>query len=82
MKSESVGEFGVWQREKVYVNSVSCKRFVLNFVNSFVYDFNVNLKNPLQIDCILWFALRNVSGGHQMCYAINAWCNCDRCRWK
>lgn len=48
--------------EKVDVNLVSCKRFVLNFVNSFVYDFNVNLKYPLQIDFILWFALRNVIG--------------------
>lgn len=44
MKSESVREFGVWQRKKVDVNLVSCKRFVLNSVNSFVYDFNVNLK--------------------------------------
>lgn len=63
MKSESVGEFGVWQRKKVDVNLVSCKIFVLNFVNSFVYDFKVNFKYPLQIYCILWFALRNVSGG-------------------
>lgn len=61
MKSESIGEFGVWQRKKVDVNLVSCKRFMLNFVNSFllmilmwIWSFHYKLIAFCGLHYVMW----------------------------